>query len=201
MKTLWLAGTAMLMLVPAIAQAQDDAETFTGVKVGAEVSRIRETLRSDPGNVGATAKNTRNGIGYRGYLGYDLQLGSFVIGAEAGIGGGGRSLRQSGARGNYVLDPGLSYDVSARAGFVPVEGLLVYGRAGYRWQRSERRTIPTGASAASLTTKQTERAVTYGAGAELLVDKHFSVRAEYNRTPYDRNLRANAFSLGAAYRF
>jgi len=209
MKTLFLATTAMLMLIPGLAQAQTEAQpqaqnaesSFTGVKIGAEISRVRETLRADSGNVGATAKSTRNGIGYRGYLGYDYQIGPVVIGAEAGIGGGGRSIRQSGARGSYVLDPGLRYDVSARAGLVPVDGLLIYGRGGYRWLKSERRTTSTGASALPATTKQTERAVTYGVGAELLVDKHFSLRAEYDRTPYDRNLRANAFSMGAAFRF
>ncbi len=201
MKTLYLAGTALLMLVPGFAQAQEKAATFTGAKIGAEVSRVRETLRLDPGNIGATTNDTRNGVGYRGYLGYDFQLGRVVIGAEAGIGGGGRSLRQSGARGTYVLNPGLTYDISARAGVVPVEGLLIYGRAGYRWQQSERSTIPAGASAATLTTKQTERAVTYGAGVELQISERLSVRAEYNRTPYDQALRANAISLGAAFRF
>jgi len=202
MKNLFLAGTALLMLVPAFAFADTDAETFTGAKVGVDISRVRTSLRGDPGNVGATEKGARNGVGYRGYVGYDLQLGNtFVVGAEAGIGGGGRAVTQTGTAGRYTVDPGLTYDLSARAGIVPTAGLLLYDRVGYRWLRTDQKTVPSLANAGTISNRRTEGAVTYGAGAEILVSPSLSLRAEYNRTPYSRNFKANALSIGGAFRF
>ncbi|OYY70058.1 outer membrane beta-barrel protein [Sphingomonas sp. 28-63-12] len=201
MKTLLFAGTALLMVVPTLAHAQDDANTFTGAHIGVDISRTRNSLRNDPGVIGTTDRNARNGVGYRAHAGYDVQLGNVVIGAEAGIGGGGKSVRQTGTRGQYVLDPGLTYDVSARAGLVAVDGLLLYGRGGYRWLQSDRRTAPAAANGATATTRQTERAFSYGAGAEVLVSRSLSLRAEYNRTPYDKGYKANAFSIGGSLRF
>ncbi len=202
MKKLFLAGTALLMLVPAFAFAETDAETFTGAKVGVDISRVRTSLRGDPGNIGATDKSARNGVGYRGYVGYDVQLGNtFVVGAEAGIGGGGRAVTQTGARGRTTVDPGLTYDISARAGIVPAPGLLLYGRVGYRWLRTDQKTSLSLPNAGTVSNRRTEGAVTYGAGAEVLVSPSFSLRAEYNRTPYSRNVRANALSIGGAFRF
>jgi outer membrane immunogenic protein len=193
MRNLFLAGTALLMLVPgfAFAEAGTDAETFTGAKVGVDVSRVRTSLLGDPGNIGATNKSAKNGVGFRGYVGYDLQVGNtFVVGAEAGIGGGGKAVTQTGARGRYTVDPGLTYDISARAGIVPAPGLLLYGRIGYRWLRTDQKTVLSLANAG-----------TYGAGAEILASPSFSLRAEYNRTPYSRNFKANALSIGGAFRF
>ncbi|WP_295528589.1 outer membrane beta-barrel protein [Novosphingobium sp. Chol11] len=188
------------MLFPGFALAEDNTETFTGARIGVDVSRVRTSLRGDPGNIGATEKNAWNGVGYRGFVGYDLQLANmFVVGAEAGIGGGGRAVTQTGPAGRYTVDPGLTYDISARAGIVAAPGLLLYGRVGYRWLRTDQKTAL--ANAGTNSNRRTEGSVTYGAGAEVLVSPSFSVRAEYNRTPYSGNLKANALSIGGAFRF
>lgn len=75
-----------------------------------------------------------------------MQAGPFVIGAEAGIGGGGKAVRQTGTRGQYLMDPGLTYDLTARAGVVGAPGALLYGRVGYRWLQIDRTTTPTAGS-------------------------------------------------------
>lgn len=198
MKLYTAVSAFVLFVVPHFAQAQE-APSFTGLKAGVEVSRERISVRNDPGAIGATGTASRSGIGYRGYVGYDVQLGNVVIGAEAGLGGGGKSVRQTSVRGQYLVDPGLTYDLTARAGIVVAPGLLVYGRGGYRWLQTDRITTPV--NGARIVREQTDGGATYGAGAEVQIDEHFSLRAEYDRTVYDRGLRGNKFAVGAAFKF
>jgi outer membrane immunogenic protein len=49
--------------------------------------------------------------------------------------------------------------------------------------------------------KVTEKGFTYGGGAEYAVSSAVSLRAEFNRTNFSRDLRQNKISLGAAFRF
>lgn len=127
MKSIVLFSLAALAILPATACAADEeAPSFGGFKAGIEASYNRDSVRTDTGNIGATGSARRSGVGYRGFAGYDVDLGGFVLGAEAGIGGGGRTVRQTGTRGTYSVNPGLTYDVSARAGFVATPGLLLY---------------------------------------------------------------------------
>jgi outer membrane autotransporter protein len=199
MKNLLWGSIALIMVSCGNAHAEPEEQTFTGARIGVDISRIRSSLRGDAGGVGADSTIAKNGVGYRGYIGYDVQLGNaFVVGAEAGIGGGGKTVPQLGSAGKFTVKPGLTYDISARAGFIPVKGLLLYARTGYRWLRTKEATTLGGAA---LTTKQTERAWTYGLGAELQVSPAMSLRAEYNRTPYSANYKTNAFSIGGAFRF
>ena len=79
-----------------------------------------------------------------------------MIGVEAGIGGGAKAVRQIGTRGQYLVDPGLTYDVTARAGFVVAPGALIYGRAGYRWLQTDRTTTPRTLSGRSIRSRNVE---------------------------------------------
>lgn len=198
MKLYTAAAAFILFVVPHIAHAQEES-SFTGVKVGVEATRERMSVRRDPGAIGATSTAARNAIGYRGFVGYDVQAGPLVIGAEGGIGGGGKAVRQTSTRGQYLVDPGLTYDLTARAGVVVAPGALIYGRLGYRWLQTDRTTTPT--AGPRLVREQTDGGITYGAGAEVIIDRHFSLRAEYDRTVYDRTLRANRFAVGGVFKF
>lgn len=198
MKFYIAASAFILFVVPHIARAQD-APTFTGAKIGVEASRERASVRRDPGAIGATSTAAKNAIGYRGFVGYDMQLGPVVLGAEAGMGGGGKAVRQTATRGQYLVDPGLTYDLTARAGVVVAPGTLLYGRAGYRWLQTDRTTTPT--AGPRLVREQTDGGITYGGGAEVMIDRHFSLRAEYDRTVYDRTLRANKIAVGGVFKF
>lgn len=198
MKFYIAASAFILFVVPHIARAQD-APSFAGAKIGVEASRERISVRRDPGAIGATNTTAKNAIGYRGFVGYDVAVGPVVLGAEAGIGGGSKSVRQAGTRGQYLVDPGLTYDLTARAGVIVTPGVLLYGRAGYRWLQTDRTTTPT--TGPRLVREQTDGGITYGGGAEVMVDRHFSLRAEYDRTVYDRTLRANKIAVGGVFKF
>lgn len=199
MTKFFLTSAVMIALMPAIAHAEDPNERWTGLKAGIEASRDRLSIAGDSGNIGAGPRSARNGVGYRGFVGYDVQIGGVVIGGEAGIAGGDRTAIQNGTRGQYLVNPGLSYDLSARAGVVVAPGVLVYGRAGHRWLQTDRTTIA--ANGTRSLREQTDGGITYGGGAEFQIGPHFLLRAEYMRTPYDRQLKSNRFAIGAGFRF
>ncbi len=201
MKLVTLSAAAGLLAVSSIAYA-DEGESgrnpLSGPKVGIEVTRDSNQARQ----TGSAFDATRNGFGVRGFAGYDAAIGKkVIIGAEIGIGKGGRTTEQASllAGGRYRIDPGFTYDVTARAGVIPTEGLLLYGRAGYRWLETKRSI--TGQLTGNGDTKVTEKGFTYGGGVEYAVTPNVGIRAEFNRTNFDRDFKQNKVSIGASFRF
>jgi outer membrane immunogenic protein len=199
MKNMFAGTIAVALLTPAMAQAEDgDRNPLTGPKVGIEVTRDANQIRQTAGTLDAK----RNGFGIRGFAGYDMAIGNVaIIGGEMGIGKGGRTSDQASllAGGRYRVDPGLTYDATARIGFIPVENLMVYGRGGYRWLQTKQ--VISGQAAGNGTTKVTQKGFTYGGGLEYAVTPNIGLRAEFNRTNYDRNFKQNKISVGASLRF
>jgi outer membrane immunogenic protein len=199
MKNIVTGMAALALLAPAIAQAEEgDRNPLSGPKVGIEVTRDANEIRQ----AGGTLDAKRNGFGVRGFAGYDMAIGNVaIIGGEIGIGKGGRTSDQASllAGGRYRVDPGITYDATARIGFIPVDNLMVYGRGGYRWLETKR--VISGQATGNGTTKVTEKGFTYGAGLEYAVTPNIGLRAEFNRTNYDRNFKQNKVSMGATFRF
>lgn len=201
MKTNAMLMIAALAAVPTAGLAQSDGAAKTGgFHVGVEATRDSNGVRQ-PGAATTVDRQSRGGFGVRGFAGYDLAIGeTVVIGAEAGIGKGGRTVDQrSLGGGRYRVDPGLSYDATGRIGIVPTAGLMLYGRAGYRWLETKRDIV--GQTLGNARTKLTEKGFTYGGGAEVSVTNGLSLRAEFNRTNYDPNFRQNKVSVGALVKF
>jgi outer membrane immunogenic protein len=184
--------------VPSTAYAQDgEGSRLSGPHIG--IDAVSDSLEANQPT--STRDASRRGFGGRINLGYDAVLGNMVLlGAEAGIGTGGRSVTQASlAGGRYTVNPGLTYDVTARAGIAPGGGFALYGRAGYRWLKTTQSV--SGQAANNFSVKETERGFTYGGGAEIAVSQGFSLRAEYNRTKFNQNLRQSKISVGASIRF
>jgi outer membrane immunogenic protein len=199
MKNIVTGMTALVLLAPVIAQAgEGNRNSLSGAKVGVEVTRDANQIRQ----AGGTLDANRNGFGVRGFAGYDMAIGNVaIIGAEIGIGKGGRTSDQASllAGGRYRVDPGITYDATARIGFIPVENLMVYGRGGYRWLETKR--VISGQATGNGTTKVTEKGFTFGGGLEYAVTPNVGLRAEFNRTNYDRSFKQNKISVGANFRF
>ena len=193
---------ATLIIAPGAAFAQDTGDArFKGGFVGIEVGRDSHEVRQ-PGAPTTRDGVDRKGINGRVFAGYDLNLGGVaVLGVEAGIGKGGRTVRQNSlvAPGRYAVDPGLGYDATGRIGFTPTSSVLVYGRGGYRWLRTQR--IISGQATGNGTSKLTEKGWTYGGGAEFALGQNFSIRAEYDRTSYSKDFKSSKIAVGAAIRF
>ena len=142
MKKLILAALATALL-PASALAQD-AGAIGGAFVGGQIGWGKRSVDLDFGLPGVQDfDKSRNGIDYGVFAGYDYGVGqNFLVGVEAGLGFGGKTLRDTPIAGlTAEIDPKWNYDVSARAGFLATPNLLVYGRVGYGAEKTRVSTV------------------------------------------------------------
>ncbi|MEM9495137.1 MAG: porin family protein [Pseudomonadota bacterium] len=179
---------------PAMAQS---ATAFDGFKVGVEAAVQRNKAETDITDaVTVTAKKT--GYNLRGYLGYDAVMAdSFLVGLEAGLGRGGPDVDSGGAPPRVATDPGLTFDVSARAGVVVTPSMLLYGRAGYA--NAKLKTTITEASGERFLNRR-KGGLMYGAGAEFALSENMALRAEFRRAKYG-DVKSNQGVLGLNVRF
>ncbi|WP_137863146.1 MULTISPECIES: porin family protein [unclassified Sphingomonas] len=196
-----LIGALAAIPETALAQSGGDA-TFGGVKVGVSVDyRWHEGDYSLP-RIASRIDQSKGGIGYRGHVGYDAQIGDMlVIGAEAGIGKGGKTLTAASPTGDYALKPGWTWDVSGRAGVLPAPNVLLYGRAGYSWLRVRETTDFRAANLKDIDSSVTEKGFLWGGGVEAGVMPGVYARAEYNRANYRDGLKTSKVQLGLSIGF
>jgi len=197
MKKIAISVAAMVAVMPAAAYANEDAP-LQGLNVGLAVTHDSNKVDA-PGSVFSAE---RKGLGVTGFVGYDAILGkSVLIGAQAEIGTGGRTAGGLIAAGPaaYFVDPGITYGATARVGFLANENLAFYGRVGVRSLRAS--IAVTDLASKVVITRSTESGLTYGAGAEYALGSSFAVRAEYNRTNFDRGISQNKILIGGAVRF
>lgn len=198
MKTVLITIVAAFLLVPQSVFAQESENRLQGPHIGIEVTRDANEA-SQPTS---TRDADRKGFGGRVHLGYDAVFGNVILaGVEIGAGIGGKTIDQASLvnPGRFKIDPGFSYDATARVGVSPVDGLAIYGRGGYRWLKTEQSV--TGQTAGNFSREETEKGFTYGGGIEYAATDAFSLRAEFNRTKYSDDLRQNKVSVGASLRF
>jgi outer membrane immunogenic protein len=200
MKIRSLSLLALPLILGAAAAHAEEGETsrFAGAKIGANLSYDRLSIDRNVAGVTPRVDTSRGGIGGRVFAGYDFATGPLVLGAEAGLGVGGRTARQTVSNGRYAIDPGLNWDLTARAGVAVAPSVLLFGRAGYRWQR-----LRTDLVQGTVTTskKTSDGGLTFGGGAEFAVGEALALRAEYARTSFGEGLKANQLRLGAVLRF
>lgn len=200
-KTILLSGLALVAAQTAHAQSGED-KSFDGFKVGASVGRTSQDV--DRKIAGETAKLDidKKSIDWRGYVGYDIQTDSnIVIGAEVGIGGGGKTLEQKVGATNVKVNPRRSIDATGRVGYAAGNQVLLFAKGGWAWQRFDVDAKSTAAGAKSVETRIKENGFLYGAGVEYALSPSFSLRGEFDRVKFSDELKRNRFLLGAAVRF
>ncbi|MBW7945309.1 MAG: porin family protein [Sphingomonadaceae bacterium] len=201
MKKLILAALATALL-PASALAQD--ATIGGAFVGGQIGWGKRSVDLDFGLPGVQDfERNRDGIDYGVFAGYDYGVGNNVIvGVEAGIGFGGKTLRGTPVAGlTAEIDPKWNYDVSARAGFLATPNLLVYGRLGYGAERTRVSTVSTIEGVASASDKGWSDGILYGGGLEYGLNEAASIRTEYRHRDMDSGYAADQVLAGLAFRF
>ncbi|MDZ3832221.1 MAG: outer membrane beta-barrel protein [Sphingopyxis sp.] len=180
MKTrILLCGLALFAAQAAHAQSNDE-KAFDGFKIGASLGRTSNDI--DRPVAGETAKLdlAKKSFDWRGYVGYDVQTDSnIVIGAELGLGGGGKTFTQKVGATNVKVNPGRTIDATGRLGYAVGNSVLIFGKAGWAWQRFDLTATPTAAGAKAVDTKIKESGFLYGAGVEFALSPSISIRGEY----------------------
>lgn len=188
---------AVAAMVPVAAHAQS-ADEFTGFHAGASVGWNQGQNKRIPLTPNTVGSN-RSSVTVRGHIGYDIPVGPSVIaGVEAGIASGGRNVITKSATGQFVTDPGVAFDLTARLGVKPTEGFLLYGKAGLGIQRV--RTTLTLGDAVTKTSK-TETGLLYGVGAQVKIAEGVALRAEFDRVSFNNRYKRNRALAGVDFSF
>ncbi len=186
------------------ASAQGGVELFEGFSIGAQAGwekrSVDEVIPLSTANIRLT-DNADSAI-FGGFVGYDHQFDNVVLGIEAGVAVNGGTLRTEVAgAGAIELDSRWAADFSLRAGFTPVENVLLYGRGGYALNRNRTRAYSNGQTQPVASGSATDGGWLCGGGVEVALQRGLSVRAEYRRTEFDGSLASDQVLGGVALRF
>jgi outer membrane immunogenic protein len=177
MRKLVLAALAA-SAISAPAFAQDS--TFTGPRVEALVGYDA----AKDGTDGDRA--SKDGVTYGGAIGYDVQLGGAVIGAEAELTGSGVGTRTNNllvAGDRFRADLGRDIYVGARAGVAITPTTLLYAKGGYTNARVET-TYETGNTKTEI--HEDMEGFRVGAGAEFKLSNNMYLKGEYRYSNYGK---------------
>ncbi|MFK4875166.1 outer membrane protein [Novosphingobium sp. ZW T3_23] len=182
--------------LPAIAQAQTDAPSFSGphvtIMAGWNQGQVKDGAAGLP-------DRKKSSVNVRGAAGYDVPIGNMaIIGAELGIGTGGRDVVSRSGTSTYTSNPGITLDATARVGIKPTSGLLLFGKGGWAFQRV-RTTLDT--NTADLSRKNGEHGFLWGGGAEVALTRNVALRADFDRVSFNDHYKRNRVLAGVNVRF
>ena len=172
MKTIAMAAAAALAFAAAPAMAQD----FAG-------PRIEVTAGADDVTGGVDATD----VVYGAALGYDLQLGKLVVGAEA--------------TAANVFDR-ADLGAAARLGYTLNKNVLAYTRVGYtNLERPQTCTPGIGTRPAVCRNTPNLEGLTVGGGLEVKLTGPVFAKAEYRYSDFDGNAGRHGGLVGFGLRF
>lgn len=189
-----LGGVALVAVGAAPSLAQSP---FDGAYVGVFTGYTNDDASAKSGT--ATADFDADGWLYGAYAGYGQTFGKIYLGGEAEIGSADLSGSGTVAGLRSKLDANESWGLSARAGYLVNNDVLLYGRAG--WQRSNY-DVTVGTGTSKIKVGDNVDGYRLGTGVEYAVTDNVLARLEYNYTNYDdTNFKQNQIRVGVAYRF
>lgn len=205
MNTKYFIAAALLALpVAANAQSADAAGNFSGPYVGGQIGWGVRAIDESFGIAGVPDfDRSKGGVDYGVYFGFDAPVGTnFVLGAEAEIGGGGKTLRQNLATGiTASLEPEWNYMLTGRAGFVAGERALIYARLGYGSEKVDIRVSDTNNAANSFSESEWSDGLVLGAGVEYALAPNTSARLEYRYKDFGGSYTPEQILAGVSFRF
>ena len=192
----------MALVAAGTAHAQDNSDKpFNGFKVGASAGISRTSIDKPVAGEKAELDVSKKSFDWRGYAGYDIQTDSnIVLGVEVGLGGGGKTFTQKVGATNVSVDPGRTFDATARAGYA-LNNILVFGKAGWARQHFDLTATPTAIGAKPVTTKIKESGFLFGGGAEVALTPQFAIRGEWDRVKFNDEVKRDRFLFGGVMRF
>ncbi|MFY8093919.1 MAG: outer membrane protein [Niveispirillum sp.] len=190
-----LGGVALVAVgaAPSLAQSPFDG-AYVGVFTGYSDTNASATSGTANANIDADAWL------YGAYAGYGKTFDKLYLGAEAELGSASLSSNSGTVAGFATkLDANESWGLSARAGYLVADDVLLYGRAG--WQRTNY-DVTVGTGANRIKVGDNLDGYRLGGGLEYALTDNVLVRTEYNYVNYDdTNFRENQVRVGVAYRF
>jgi outer membrane immunogenic protein len=166
------------MSVPRPAMFFPPPFTWTGFYVGANLGGGWANGTLNDSFTGASLGNSSSGFVGGGQLGYNYQMGNFVLGAEWTI--DGTSLNASRTVGALQGSANTNWmtTVAARFGFA-ANNWLYYGKAGGGWANTSA-TLTNLNNGAQVSASNTNSGWLVGAGVEWAFAPQWSTRIEYN---------------------
>lgn len=204
MNTKYFVAAAALVALPVVAHAQDVGANFAGPYVGGQLGWGKRSVDESFGIAGVSDfDKSGDSVDYGAYFGFDSPLGTnVVVGGEAEIGGGGKTLRQTLTPGvTASINPDWNYMFSGRAGFLAGDRALVYGRVGYGRERVEINVADTRVGGTSFSDKGWSDGAVYGGGVEYALTPNTSARVEYRYKDFDGSYNPQQVLAGVSYRF
>jgi len=192
-----LAATA----TPAFAQ---DAQPFEGPFIGASAGWNRaEAAGRTEGGQPLDGEVARDSVVIGAFAGYDHKvLDRVVLGAEASFSIALDDSSAGRSAGNQItLDERYSFDLTARAGYLVTDDVLIYARGGYANSRVRTEIEQAG----SIATRSDNRdGWLVGGGAEYAISPNIRARGEYRYSDFGsdgRNSERHQTLVGISYKF
>lgn len=192
-----LAATA----TPAFAQ---DAQPFEGPFIGASAGWNRaEAAGRTEGGQPLDGEVARDSVVIGAFAGYDHKvLDRVVLGAEASFSIALDDSSAGRSAGNQItLDERYSFDLTARAGYLVTDDVLIYARGGYANSRVRTEIEQAG----SIATRSDNRdGWLVGGGAEYAISPNIRARVEYRYSDFGsdgRNSERHQTLVGVSYKF
>ncbi len=168
--------------------------TWTGVYIGAQVGYQWGYSGTNVPGVGYYPSYAPNGFVGGAHVGYNYQVGQFVVGLEGDANGSDYSGNNTSGSLTYSTRETVDGSVRARVG-VAWDRALVYATGGAAFGDFQN-TYTSGTGFDSLST--TRVGWTVGGGVEYALDNNWSIRAEYRYTDYGTFSEYSPTALGAS---
>lgn len=195
---LLLAAAAVFAAVPAQAQDTETGNgTFTGPRIQAQVGWTRTGINiadtrnfGGRGDFGGSSEND-NEVSYGGEVGFDFDLGGFVVGAYAGAdfsnnAEGFNFDTATPPEPRLLLEADRNVYVGGRVGFVAGGRALIYGKGGFSRATLDESNPSGVARTVNFPTNEDEfDGYHFGGGVEFALSENFYIRADYTHTRYE----------------
>ncbi len=168
------------------------SNSWTGLYVGATVGSAEESATWTAGAVITPSADDRGAI-FGATIGYNYQMAPWLV---VGVEGDWSKLQSTtgpipACGGPCSTETNWLATIRARAGVLLGPSALIYATGGFAWAD-----VDNSVTIASVSDRATGWAV--GAGVEVRLDKHWSLKAEYLRVELDDTLACSPAVCGAA---
>ena len=186
MRKFVLAASALSALTAVPALAQETNPTFTGPRVEATLGYDHVGAGSSTSNNNGRDDQKIDGLLYGGGIGYDVAVGSLLVGAEGEITGSTARNSQNSYTSTFGygrVKQGRDLYAGARIGILASPTTMIYAKGGYT---NARLRVLAGSTTQTTDTSFNLDGYRVGAGVEHALSPNTYVKAEYRYSNYGR---------------